>query len=214
MLNSSIPEIISMLFVLLISFSVHEFSHAYVADLLGDDTPRLAGRVTLNPLVHLDILGALMFISVGYGWAKPVMVNYGKLTIRSRHAPVYVAVAGPLSNLLMAFVGAIPFIFGLVGNSVGEASSLLPSMSLLLSNFVFFNLILFFFNMIPLFPLDGEKVLLHLLPGKAFNTMAKMRKFGSWPMLLVVLVLPQFGINILNFLVFTPAAVIARWLIL
>lgn len=213
MLSSSIPEIISMLIVLLISFSVHEFAHAFVADSFGDDTPRLAGRVTLNPLAHLDILGALMFLSFGYGWAKPVPVNYGKLSIRSRHAPLYVSLAGPVSNLLMAFVAAIPLMFGLIQIPI-EEPSLFPSFYGLLSTFILFNLILFFFNILPLFPLDGEKVLLHLLPAKAYNNMVKLRKYGSWPLLLIVLVMPMLGINILQFLVFTPAVVITRWLIL
>ncbi len=202
-----------MIFVLLISFSIHEFAHAYVADSFGDDTPRLAGRVTLNPFAHLDFLGALMFISFGFGWAKPVPVNYGKLSIRSRNAPMYVALAGPVSNLVMALIGAIPIMFGVVQFPV-EQSSIIPSLYVFLSTFVMFNLVLFFFNILPLFPLDGEKVLLHLLPAKAYNSMVKIRRFGSWPLLLIVLVLPILGINLLNILVFLPANLISSWLLL
>lgn len=213
MLNSTIQEIISMIFVLLISFSVHEFAHAYLADSFGDDTPRLAGRVTLNPLAHIDILGALMFLSFGYGWAKPVPVNYGKLSIRSKNAPLYVSLAGPASNLLMAFIAGLPLMFDLV-QIPAEITGIIPSLYVFLSTFILFNLILFFFNMMPLFPLDGEKVLLHLLPAKSYATMIKLRKYGSWPMLILVLVLPMLGIHILEYLVFSPAVFIARWLIL
>ncbi len=213
MLSSSIPEIISMIIVLLISFSVHEFAHAYVADSFGDDTPRLAGRVTLNPFAHLDFMGALMFISFGFGWAKPVPVNFRTLMLRSRHAPVYVALAGPVSNLVMAILGAFPIMLGLVQMPVVEPN-IFPSMYGLLSTFIVFNLVLFFFNILPLFPLDGEKVLLHLLPANAYDQMIKLRRYGSWPLLLLVLLLPMLGIDILNTLVFFPAVTIARWLIL
>lgn len=212
MLNNGIPDIVSMIIVLLTSFSVHEFAHAYTADLFGDDTPRLAGRVTLNPFAHLDILGALMFLSFGFGWAKPVPVNYGKLSIRSRHAPVYVSLAGPVSNLLMAFVAALPFMFDLIQIPTNP-SNFIPSLHNLLSSFIFFNLILFFFNILPLFPLDGEKVLLNLLPPNAYSSMVKIRKYGSWPLLIIVLVLPRLGIPFLELLVFSPALIIAEWLI-
>ena len=214
MLSSSISEIISMILVLLISFPVHEFSHAFMADYLGDDTPRLAGRVTLNPFAHLDFIGTLMFLVAGFGWAKPVPVNYSKLSVRSKHGPVYVSLAGPVSNLIMAFIGSLPFIFGFVQLTFDQETSLLPSLSNFLWLFILFNLILFFFNILPLFPLDGEKVLLHLLPEKARSNMVKLRRFGSWPLLLVVMVLPTMGFNLLNSLVFSPAFLIAQWLIL
>ena len=117
MLFNLIPApsiLISYIFVLLTAFAVHEFAHAFTANLFGDQTPAINGRLTLNPLAHLDIMGSLMLLVAGFGWAKPVPVNVYALERRSRWAPLWVSLAGPLSNLIMAFVFSIPFMFGLV----------------------------------------------------------------------------------------------------
>ena len=108
MLGTDLPTLISRIFTLIIAFTVHEFSHAKVADWFGDDTPRMNGRLTLNPLKHLDIFGSLMLIIAGFGWAKPVPVNPYALGRRSPSAYMWVSLAGPASNLLMAIVAAAP----------------------------------------------------------------------------------------------------------
>ena len=100
--------------VLITAFSVHEFAHAWTANYFGDDTPRMNGRLTLNPLAHLDPIGSLMLIFAGFGWAKPVPVSLYALERRSPAAPMWVALAGPLSNFLMALLAAIPFRLGLI----------------------------------------------------------------------------------------------------
>ena len=102
MLNISPATMISRIITLLIAFTIHEFSHAWVADYFGDDTPRAHGRLTLNPAVHLDLMGTLMLLFAGFGWAKPVPVNPFVLRRRSPAAMMLVSVAGPLSNLLLA----------------------------------------------------------------------------------------------------------------
>src|SRR3990172_6184271 len=110
----NLPTLIARIFVLLVAFSVHEFAHAWSADMFGDETPRMNGRLTLNPLVHLDPMGSLLLLVVGFGWARPVPVNPYALSRRSPAALMLVSLAGPLSNLIMAVIAAVPFRLGLV----------------------------------------------------------------------------------------------------
>jgi hypothetical protein len=134
MLGLDAPTLIARLFVLLTAFAVHEFAHAWTANRFGDDTPRLYGRLTLNPLAHLDVMGSLMLIFVGFGWAKPVPVNAYYLERRSPAALMWVSLAGPLSNLLMAVLAAIPFQLGLLSvyDAFGTNNGLLPTLPYLL----------------------------------------------------------------------------------
>jgi Zn-dependent protease len=204
MLDFSLPQFFSLLVVLVVGFTFHEFAHAWTADYFGDDTPRLHGRLTLNPLAHLDILGSLMLLIAGFGWAKPVPINPYALESRSRSAPMLVALAGPVSNLLLAIAAGVLMSIGLFQPPT-IASDFFPSMVELLWYFVLFNLVLFFLNLVPLFPLDGEKVLMYFLPPSGRSFMEKMRRYGSIPLLIVVLFLPSIGIPIFDWLVFRPA---------
>lgn len=210
-LGLSLATLITRVFTLVVALSFHEFAHAWAADRLGDDTPRHAGRLTLNPLAHLDVFGSLMLILAGFGWAKPVPVNPYALRRRTPAGLMLVSVAGPLSNLLLAIIAAIPFQAGLV--SWSPSNAFLPSMGSFLSEFIFINLILLFFNLIPIFPLDGEKVLEYFLPPGAQDTMARLRPYG--PMILMALLFlgPMVGFDILNWLVGTPAARIYQLLV-
>src|SRR3990172_12571109 len=113
----SISQILFMLPILLVALPVHEFAHAWTADQLGDDTPRLAGRLTINPLAHLDVIGSLLLLFGGFGWAKPVPINPYALQRRTPAGVMIVAAAGPLSNLALALLFAIPFPLGLVSAS-------------------------------------------------------------------------------------------------
>ncbi len=141
------PTIIARVIVLLTAFSVHEFAHAWTANFFGDDTPGRYGRLTLNPLAHLDVMGSLMLIFVGFGWAKPVPVNPYALQKRSPAAFMWVSLAGPMSNLIMAVIASIPFQLGLI--SVSDvylpSNSFLPTIPFLLFEFVYINLILMLF---------------------------------------------------------------------
>src|SRR5438105_1123844 len=110
----SAPEIISRIITLLIAFTLHELSHAVTAVQLGDDTPQRMGRLTLNPLAHLDPIGSLLLIFAGFGWAKPVQINPYNLRMNPHAGMAVVAAAGPISNFLMALVAAIPFRLGLL----------------------------------------------------------------------------------------------------
>jgi Zn-dependent protease len=193
-------ELIIFGIILLTAFPVHEFSHAWVADRFGDTTPRANGRLTLNPLAHLDPIGSLMMIIVGFGWAKPVPINPYVLQRNSRSATMWVSIAGPGSNFIMAILAAIPFRLGLVSVAAISlpAGSIIPSFSWFLFMFIYVNLWLMLFNLIPLFPLDGEKVLDYLLPPSAARVLENIRPYG--PMLLMVLIiLPSIaGFNFLG----------------
>jgi len=164
--NLDPATLITRLIVLVVAFTIHEFAHAWVATRYGDNTPRLAGRLTLNPLVHLDPIGSLVLLTAGFGWAKPVPINPYVLTRRSASAVMWVSLAGPASNLLMAGIAAIPFQLGLVAISAAfiPSGSILPTLPQFLFEFVYINLVLFLFNLIPIAPLDGEKILSYFMP--------------------------------------------------
>ena len=186
--NLDPPTLISRIFVLLTAFAVHEFAHAWSADRFGDLTPRQNGRLTLNPMAHLDVMGSLMLVFVGFGWAKPVPVNPYALSRRSSAALMWVSLAGPASNLLMALIAAIPFQLGLVSafGAFTNPGQLLPSLDKLLFEFISINLLLFLFNLIPLAPLDGEKILYYLLPVSGQRFMDGIRPYGPMILLLIV----------------------------
>ncbi len=206
MFNLDIPTLISRIFVLLTAFAVHEFAHAWTADRFGDPTPRNNGRLTLNPMAHLDPMGSLMLIFAGFGWAKPVPVNPYILSRRSSAAMMWVALAGPASNLMMALLASIPFQLGLVTQFGVFASSgpIMPSLDKLLWEFVYINLLLALFNMIPLAPLDGEKILYYLLPISGQRVMDNIRPYGPLLLLAVVFLGPLLGFNVLGSIIGPP----------
>ena len=164
---------------LLIAVTIHEVAHALVADRLGDPTPRALGRITLNPLPHIDLFGALAFVIAGFGWAKPVPVNAANLR-HPRRDMALVAAAGPVSNFLMAFVGLVLFVLARQSGLVGA-----PVAQVLLWIFQF-NLALGIFNLIPLPPLDGGHFLPYFLPRAAGTVLHSLEQFG--PMILLLLV--------------------------
>ncbi|MBX3046693.1 MAG: site-2 protease family protein [Anaerolineales bacterium] len=208
MFDLTVSDLVARIIVLVVAFTVHEFAHAYTADRFGDPTPRSMGRLTLNPLAHLDPLGSLLLIVAGFGWAKPVLVNPAILERRHPAAMMLVALAGPASNLLLAILAAIPYQLGLVAMSAPGA--LFPSPFQLLQAFVFINLLLMLFNLLPIFPLDGEKILTYFLPpsGKAF--METIRPYGSLILLATIFLLPRLGIDVLGYLVWEPMQAIYR----
>mgnify|MGYP001819976482 CR=1 FL=1 len=204
--NLDLPTIISRVVVLLTAFAFHEFAHAWAAVRFGDETPRIAGRLTLNPLAHLDPLGSLMLIAAGFGWAKPVQVNSYVLQRRSPAAMMWVALAGPASNLLLAVIASIPFQLGLVSAYAATFSpgTIVPSLDKLLYEFVFINLLLCLFNLIPIAPLDGEKIFTYFLPANMAHVFDTIRPYG--PMILMALIfLPRLlGINVLGMIIGPP----------
>jgi len=207
MIDLNPADLIARLIVLVIAFTVHEFSHAYVADYFGDPTPRMQGRLTLNPLVHLDPLGSLMLLFFGFGWAKPVQVDFNSLQRRNRAAPMLVAAAGPASNFFLALIAAFPLRFGLVTQTFQQAA-LLPSLYDFLSIFILINLLLMLFNLIPVAPLDGEKVVTYFLPPAGQDFMHRIRPYGPMILLVLIFVLPRLRINVLEFLILGPMRIL------
>jgi Zn-dependent protease len=207
----SLTSILINAITLVIALTIHEFAHAWTADQLGDDTPRQNGRLTLNPLAHLDPIGSLMMILAGFGWAKPVPVNPYALRRRTPAGMMLVSVAGPFSNLLLAILAAVPFRFGVFQGAAGGGA--LAYLNVFLQGFIFLNLILLFFNLIPLFPLDGEKVAEYFLPYSAQETLYRLRPYG--PMILIgLIVLGRVGgFNLLGTLIGTPANTVFNLLI-
>ncbi len=201
MLNLDTPTIISRVITLIIAFTFHEFAHALTATLFGDETPRQNGRLTLNPLSHLDFFGSLLLIVAGFGWAKPVPINPSALRRRSPAAVMWVSLAGPLSNFLMAAVAAVPLRLGLVTpfNSF-SSSSLLPTPYNFLVDFVSINLLLMLFNLLPVAPLDGDKIYDYFAPPRMAQALDFIRPYGPM-LLLVILFVPQFfGVDVLSWM--------------
>jgi len=204
MLGLTLPSLITRIVTLVIAFTVHEFAHAWSADQLGDDTPRLNGRLTLNPLAHLDPLGSLMLVVSGFGWAKPVPINPYALRRRTPAGTMLVSIAGPFSNLLMAILAALPFRAGWL-DLLATGGRILPSASDFLLQFIFINLILFFFNLIPLAPLDGEKVAEYLLPPRGQDILYRFRPYGPFILIGLLFLGTLGGLNVLGTLVAGPA---------
>ena len=219
MLNLNPATLISRIIVLLTAFAVHEFAHAWTADYFGDNTPRINGRLTLNPLAHLDPMGSLMLIIAGFGWAKPVPVNPYTLRRRAPSALMWVSLAGPLSNFLMAALAALPFRLNLFtwsdinASFAARESSFLPTPAGFLFDFITINLILMLFNLIPLAPLDGDKIVDFFMPPAWRDRMAQIRPYG--PMILIALFLigPYLGFNVLGWILGPPLILLRSLLI-
>mgnify|MGYP000854734351 FL=1 len=177
---------------LLMAISVHEFAHGYAAHRLGDPTPRYQGRLTLNPLAHLDPIGGLMLLLFRFGWAKPVQINPAYFRNRKR-GTLIVALAGPLANIVMAWLfynlwrlvpGALP------------TPALRVTADLFLRINVLYNLGLAAFNLLPIPPLDGSKVAVSLLPPKWEYSFAVFSTYG--PFVLMVLLVTGMTQRLLN----------------
>jgi Zn-dependent protease len=214
-----VTTLVAYAIVLMTAFSVHEFAHAWTANYFGDDTPRLNGRLTLNPLAHLDLIGSLMLFVAGFGWAKPVPVSLYALERRSPSAPMWVALAGPLSNFMMAVLAAIPFRLGLIkvqyfSGSFHYFSQYLPEFIVqILFIFLITNLLLMIFNLLPIYPLDGEKVASYAFPPYMERGLNIIRPYG--PMILLVLILMGSfaGLNVLGALMNPPQLALMRALL-
>jgi Zn-dependent protease len=179
---------------LIVAITVHEFSHAAVAYSLGDPTAKRLGRLSLNPIRHLDPVGSIMLILMGFGWGKPVPVNPHNLRNGGRKGMAIVSAAGPVANLITASIFAIPIRVGLVswqspfyfgGLQDQDIGSLFAD---LLGFIIFFNIILAVFNLIPLFPLDGSKVAIGVLPHRLANIVARWEASGPAILLGIIMV--------------------------
>jgi len=166
---------------LFLALTFHEFSHAYVANRLGDPTARLMGRLTMNPLVHLDLLGTAMLFIANFGWAKPVPVNPMNFRNPKRDL-LWVSLAGPVSNLLLAFIFGI--LFRAIG--IGERTGNMNVIAIMIFYGVYINIILAFFNFLPIPPLDGSKILAGIVPEKYERELEPLFRYG--PTILIGLI--------------------------
>ena len=193
MMRLSDPDyLIALAILYLTSFPIHEWAHAWVAYQLGDDTAALQGRLTINPLAHLDPLGAISMVFFGYGWGKPVPVNPYRLRGNMRTGEALVAAAGPFSNLVLAMLGAIPFRLGWLNPYSSGTSAI--SLSNILIQFIVINLSLMIFNLIPIPPLDGSRILRWMLPSQLAYIMDRIEQFGRAGLMLLLYVISRVGI--------------------
>jgi len=183
----------------LFAITCHEVSHGYIAWRYGDPTARMLGRLTLNPLKHIDIIGTLMIVFVGIGWAKPVPVVYENLRNPKRDM-IWVAAAGPITNILLAIISAIALrIMVAFANPAAAGSQLetfVEPIVLMLAFSVYINLLLAIFNMIPLPPLDGGRVMTGLLPYRQAAALARIEPYG-----MVIIIVLVFFTNIFSYVI-------------
>lgn len=186
-LRVPLHELPFYLITLVIAFTLHEFSHAYFANKFGDPTAKLLGRVTLNPVVHFDFFGIVLLLIAGFGWARPVPVNRENFS-NPRLMGAIVSVAGPLSNLLLGVLGTLIYVmlarFGVLDTISNER--LLQAILIFFNVFTVLNFFLFLFNLIPLPPLDGYRLLEDLAPR---SVQGKLHQFEQWSMLIFLLIL-------------------------
>lgn len=181
--------------LLVFGIAVHEFAHAYMADSLGDFTPRRFGRVTLNPLAHLDPMGTILIAAIGFGWGKPTPVNPNN-TSNPQAALWMTALAGPLSNFIVAALAGLPIRLGVVEWAPPSFSYITSGWGFaeyggyFCSTVVLISVILGVFNLIPIAPLDGFKVVQGLLPRDLSIQFSQLEQYG--PILLIVLIALPF----------------------
>lgn len=175
------------LLVLFTAMPVHECAHGFVADRLGDDTPRSQGRLTLNPFAHLDLTGSLLLLFAGFGWAKPVEVDMRNFK-HPRRDMALSSLAGPVSNVLIALLGMVVYkvlVFGVIPAT--RFSSSMESLADILISVIFINVSLAVFNFLPVPPLDGSKIIGAALPAKLYWGMLRYQRQISMALMLLLI---------------------------
>ena len=191
-----------IIIAIVVAVTIHEFSHAIVADQLGDFTARKLGRLTLKPSAHLDPIGSIIFLVAGFGWGKPVPVVQNNIKkLNPQIGLALVSLVGPGSNFIFSLLLAILIRFELIPNSVLNID-LVASFIFILINV---NILLCVFNLLPLPPLDGFKVILGILPSRFSNSLSQMERYGAIPLFgILILDMTFSSINIFGTLIGTP----------
>ena len=200
-LNSN-PQLFVLISISLIfALCFHEFAHGYIAFLNGDDTAYQMGRLTLNPLKHLDPIGTLMILFIGFGYAKPVPVNPYNLN-NPRKDMIKVAAAGPISNFLLAFIGVFGLIFLSYVNLLNENTALF------FNYFCFINIYLGLFNLLPIYPLDGGQIFGNFISKYNPSIFKQLNDYGPKILLGLIIFSVISGISVIGYLIHTPAQLI------
>jgi Zn-dependent protease len=206
---SSFDAIVFFVVALIVAISFHEFAHAWMATRLGDPTPGQMGRLTINPLAHLDPLGTLMIFIVGFGWGKPVAYNPRYIS-SGRFGEMLIALAGPIANVLTALIFALPGRIYLLQHSA------LPDgqVYVFLATVVTLNIFLAAFNLIPIPPLDGSKVLYLVLSsfGVGPQRIIQLEQIGPAILLMLIFADRLVGTNILQTLL-EPIIILLQWIV-
>ncbi len=198
-------RLLGHLMVIAICIPFHEWAHCLAAHLLGDTTPEQQGRLTLNPLVHIDPMGALALLFTGFGWGRAARVNPHQMHRVSNHrvGMAITAFAGPFSNLLLAVLFALPFRLGWVPPVIYDGGMMSPMERLgrVLYWAMSINVMLAVFNLIPLPPLDGSRILVGFAAPGIADFIERLEPVAPIILLVVLFILPQMGINIVGWLV-------------
>lgn len=203
--------LLGRILVILLGIPIHEWAHGWVAHLLGDETPELQGRLTLNPLVHLDPIGTIMILLTGFGWGRAARVNpYRMSKVKNPRVGMAIsALAGPLSNIIQAMLFAIPIRLGVL--------SLLPEtqadrLAQVLIAVIGVNIGLAAFNLLPIPPLDGSKILAGVAPPPVGDFIESLAPYASYIFLFVLFILPRMGFDIVSAMVYPLQEFLIRML--
>jgi Zn-dependent protease len=191
--------LLGRLLVIFLGIPIHEWAHGWMAHVLGDETPELHGRLTLNPFVHLDPVGTIAILLTGYGWGRPARVNPYRMSKvnNPRTGMALSALAGPLSNVVQAMILAIPLRLGLPG--IFEPTQAFR-LQLVLEAAILVNVGLAAFNMLPIPPLDGSRVLAGVAPPAVGDAIERLEPYAAYILIFVLFFLPQMGVDLVGLL--------------
>jgi Zn-dependent protease len=188
---------IYFIIALLLGVTVHEFSHSWAATLLGDETSKHMGRLTLNPLAHLDVMGTILLFLAGFGWGKPVIFNPQYLK-NPRVGSAIISFAGPMANLVIVVIFGFAFHFLIQSLGSAELSPTIHVIVKLFQAIISLNFVLMIFNLLPIPPLDGSKIFALLIPGRYLAKVYEYQNYGYVVLLLVVFSNNIFGVSVLG----------------
>lgn len=211
MFDISLAVLISRAIVLLVAVVIHEFAHGYVALLMGDTTAQEQGRLTLDPRANVYWPGFFIGVLIGFAILGSAPISAHRMR-NPRWGMVAAVMAGPVSNLLVAVVAAYPFRLGFVSPVAATGNPFLPSAAYVLQSMVFLNVLLFFFNLLPIPPLDGFHIALRVLPDRWAIPLARLQPYGMIILILLIFV-GGSRFNILRFLVSIPSETVTRFLL-
>lgn len=194
-------QLLGRLLVVMLGIPIHEWAHGWVAHMLGDETPELEGRLTLNPFNHLDPIGTLMILFTGFGWGRAARVNpYRMWRVKNpRVGMALSALAGPLSNIVQAMILAIPFRLGFLDPYQAQSTFSLPNV---LIYAILVNVGLASFNMLPIPPLDGSRVLAGVAPPSVGDFIESLESVSIYILMAVLFILPQLGIDLVAWMIY------------